>query len=343
MKLKKIIGLFFLVAIGVGAFYIYREFFGSAVKLKGKNYTFIYIENGDSFEDVISHINSENCIEDVKTFTWLAKKMDLDKNIHPGKYRIINGMNMRKIINLIKYDKQEKVKLTYNSQIHSPEEFVAYTAEKLEMNEVEIEDYLADDKKLQENFKLDPDNCFALISPNVYEVSWAIKTDDLFKVLKERYDHIWNAARISKAKKIGYSIPQVITLASIVQSESGIESEQERIAGVYINRINKGMLLQADPTLKFANKDYNAARVYDKDKETNSPYNTYKYKGLPPGPICLVGVEAIDATLNYTKHNFIFFCAKPELNGFSDFSSTYEQHQKFAVKYQKEMDKRGVK
>jgi len=143
-------------------------------------------------------------------------------------------------------------------------------------------------------------------------------------------------------KKTGFSVPNIITLASITQSESGIESEQEKIAGVYINRINKDMCLQADPTLKFANKNFEVQRVLDADKDINSPYNTYKYKGLPPGPICLVSVRSIDAVLNYAKHNYIFFCAKPELNGFSDFSSTYEQHKKFANAYQKAMDKRGI-
>jgi len=340
---SKIFVFILCIIIFASGYYAYQKFFGPAVSLKNKNYTFIFIESDDSFEDVMSDINSENIIEDVKTFSWLAKEMDLDKNIHPGKYRIINGMNMRQIINLIKYGKEEKIKLTYNSQIHNLDEFVIYTAEKLEMSESEIEDYLSDEKKLEKNFNLDPDNCFALVSPGIYEVSWAIKTDELFDILKKKYNAIWNDKRIAKARKTGYSIPEIITLASIVQSESAIESEQEKIAGVYFNRLNKGMPLQADPTLIFANKDFKAVRVYDKDKETNSPYNTYKYKGLPPGPICLVGVQAIDATLNYMKHNFIFFCAKCELNGYSDFSSTYDQHKKFADKYQREMDKRGVK
>jgi UPF0755 protein len=330
-----------LILLSIGGYLAYQKIFGGAVKLN-KNYTFVYIETGDKLDDIIDHINSENIIDDVKTFGWLARKMDLESNIHPGKYRITNGMTMRQIINLIKYNKQEKVKLTYNSQIHNLEEFVTYTAEKLEMNENEIEEYLSDEKKLEEHFGLDPDNAFALIRPGVYEVSWAIRTEELFNLLKDTYENFWSS-RKGKAKKTGFSIPEIITLASIVQSESGIRSEQEKIAGVYINRLNKGMLLQADPTLKFANKNFDAQRVWDADKETNSPYNTYKFKGLPPGPICLVGAQAIDATLNYAKHNYIFFCAKCELNGYSDYSSTYEQHKKFAEKYQKAMDKRGIK
>ncbi len=339
---KWLVTLLFVAIVVGGGYYIYTKYFAGAIHLKNKNYTFIYIESNDTFEDVIADINAENIIKDVKAFEWLAKKMSLNKNIHPGKYRITDGMTMRQIINLIKYNKQEKVKLTYNSQIHNIDEFVTYTADKLELTENELEEFIADDKSLELLFNLDPDNCFAMITPNTYEVSWATSVNDLVTQLKKNYNLVWNATRISQAKKLGYSIGEVATLASIVQSESGIASEQQKIAGVYINRLNKNMLLQADPTLKFANKNFDAKRVLDEDKEINSPYNTYKYKGLPPGPICLVFAQSIDAVLNYTKHKFIFFCAKPSLNGYSDFSETYAQHEKFAKAYQKEMNKRGI-
>ncbi len=335
------VSLIVLAIIGGIGYYVYHKFF-AAIHLKNKNYTYIFIEHDDSFEDVVKDINSENIIESVESFEWLAKKMELDKNIHPGKYRIINGMTTRQIINLIKYNKQEKIKLTYNSQVHNLEEFKEYTDEKLELGSWELENFLSDEKKLNEYFKLDPDNAFGLLVPAVYEVSWAITAEDLFKLLREKYTKVWNTNRIAQTKRLGFTVPEIITIASIVQCESSIESEQEKIAGVYINRLKKGMPLQADPTLKFANKNYDAQRVYDCDKEVNSPYNTYRFKGLPPGPICLVNQQAIDATLNYSKHNFIFFCAKPALNGFSDFSSTYEQHKKYASAYQKAMDKIGI-
>ncbi len=339
----KIISLIIVLALAAVAYFIYQKYIAGAIHLKDKNYTYVYIETNDSFEDVISDINSENIIDDLEAFEFLAKKMELDKNIHPGKYRITNGMTKRQIINLIKYNKQEKVKLTFNSQIHNLDEFIAYTDDKLELTDEDLENYLADETKLFDDFKLDPDNAFAMVVPGVYEVSWAISINEFTDVLKQKYNGIWNDKRVALAKKIGFSVPEVITLASIAQSESAIESEQEKIAGVYINRIHKDMLLQADPTLKFANKNFDAQRVLDADKEINSPYNTYKHKGLPPGPICLVSVSAIDAVLNYTKHKYIFFCAKPSLNGYSDFSSTYDEHCKYAAAYQRAMDKKGIK
>lgn len=338
----KIISLILILALAAGGYFIYQKYIAGAIHLKDKNYTYVYIESNDTFEDVINDINSENIIDDLEAFEFLAKKMDLDKNIHPGKYRITNGMTKRQIINLIKYNKQEKVKLTFNSQIHNLEEFVVYVDDKLELNEDDLENYLSDEKKLYDDFKLDPDNAFALIRPGVYEIGWASNLDEFIAALKQTYNATWSEKRKALAKKINFTIPEIITLASIAQSESAIESEQEKIAGVYINRIRKDMLLQADPTLKFANKNFDVQRVLDTDKEINSPYNTYKNKGLPPGPICLVSIQSIDAVLNHIKHKYIFFCAKPELNGYSDFSCTYEEHLKYANAYQKAMNKRGI-
>lgn len=340
---KKIVWILVLMALLGAGYYIYKHYFAGSIHLKDKNYTFIYIEHDDTFEDVLSDINKEGIIENPESFKWLAQKMELDKNIHAGKYRITNGMTMRQIINLIKYNKQEKIKLSFNSQIHDLDEFMEYVSDKLELNEEDIESVFTDDGFLESEFGLDPDNAFAAIVPGVYEVSWAMSKEEFKDFLSGNYKKVWTDNRSALVKKLKYSRGQLITLASIVQGESNIASEQQKIAGVYLNRLKKDMLLQADPTLKYANKTYDAQRVLNADKDIDSPYNTYRYKGLPPSPIALVSVQAIDAVLNYTRHNYIFFCAKPSLNGYSDFSETYAQHEKYARAYQKEMDKRGIK
>lgn len=333
--------LLVLIILASAGAYVYNKLV-KGVRLKNKNYTYVFIKRDDTFEDVMRTLNTEITIENPAAFSWLAKEMKLTENIHPGKYRITNGMNIRQIINLLKYNKQEKVKLTYNSQIRNLEEFVEYTDDKLDLTAAELEDILSDEKKLYRWFKLDPDNCFALVVPGVYEVSWAIAPDDLFALLKEQYNKVWTSTRLNQAKRLGFEAVEIMIMASIVQSESAIQSEQQRIAGVYFNRLKKGMRLEADPTLKFANRSFNDRRVYNVDKQTDSPYNTYRYKGLPPGPICLVGKQALDATLNYARHNYFFFCAKPQLNGYSNFSTTYEEHKKYAAAYQNAMNKKGV-
>jgi UPF0755 protein len=251
-------------------------------------------------------------------------------------------MGMRHIVNLLKYNRQEKVKLNFNSQIRTLDDFSRYCAEKLELEEHELDDQLHDGEWLHREFGLDPEAALSIVQPTTFEMSWAVTADEFFAAIIKAYRKRWTPARLAGAKKLGYSPAQVTILASIVQSESGISSEQKKIAGVYLNRLNKSMPLQADPTLKFANKAYDAQRVIDADKAIDSPYNTYKYKGLPPGPICLVTNQAIDATLNYERHPFIYFCAKPELNGFSNYAVSYTQHQVHAAAYRKALDRIGI-
>lgn len=340
---KKYLNVFIGLALLLAAGWLgYKKIMGERVKLKDKSYVYVYLQPNDDFEDLLNELEETGVIEKHEGFQWLAEKMDLPNHLHPGRFRITNGMTMRQIVNLLKYNKQEKVKLSLNSQIHTLTEFVDYVDDKLALEANDVEALLADEQFLYKTFGLDPDNCFAAIVPGVYEVSWAISAEDLFSELSKRFNSVWNARRTAQAVKIGFSKSEITTIASIVQSESAIESEQEKIAGVYINRLKKNMPLQADPTLKFANGNFEVSRVLDVDKAINSPYNTYRYKGLPPGPICLVGTQAIDATLNYGKHNYLYFCAKPQLNGYSDFSASYEQHQKYSAAYHKALDKIGI-
>lgn len=342
-KTGVIISLIILAAIAIGVYWAYQNFFKSKIKLD-KDYEFVYIQTAYDLNDILFELKEKNILNETEKFEWLAKQMDLELNIHPGKYRIINGMSNRQVINLLKYNKQEKIKLSFNSQIKDLNDFIKYVDEKLEIEKDELENYYSNNELLNRDFNLTTQNAFASVIPSVYEVSWAISLPDLIELMKEKQSAFWNQERRKAAKEnTGLSIPEVITLASIVQNESHIPDEQQKIAGVYLNRLNKGMLLQADPTLVFANKKWGAQRVYDKDKEIDSPYNTYKYKGLPPGPISLVSTQAILSVINHSKHKYLFFCAKPDLNGYSNFSETYSQHQKYALDYQKSMNKKGVK
>ena len=325
-----------------GVFWYFKDRIFPKVKLRDRNYVFIYVEPKDLLEDISSALYEEELIKDQNTFEWLAERMKLPDNIHPGRYRVTNGMNVRQIINLIKYGKEEKVRLSLNSQIRDLDEFVAYVDEKLAMPENEIRSILEDERKLQELFGLTPETALALVVPGIMDVSWASSADDFFKQMSVRYKKVYNQSRIAQAKQMGFDLHEVQVLASIVQSESAIASEQKKIAGVYINRLKRNMPLQADPTLKYACRNFDLQRILDKDKEIDSPYNTYRNKGLPPGPICLVSVQALDATLNYTRHRYLYFCAKPDLRGYSDFSVTYDEHRRRAVEYRRALDRRGI-
>lgn len=341
--LRKIVLLIILAVLIFAGYWVYQNIFKSNVHLDGKKFTHIYIKSDATFDDVLDELYSHNIIDDQQSFEWMAKEMDLPEHINPGKYRIDAKMSNRSIVKMIINGKQEKVKLFFNSQIRTKEQFIDYVSEKLEIEKSELDDYCSNDALLEEQYGLNGENFMALVIPGTYEVNWTTHINELFDLLDKSYDSVWTKAKKEKAKAIGYSVPELVTIASIVQSESGIKSEQQKIAGVYINRLKQGMRLQADPTIVFANGNFDVQRVLSADKEINSPYNTYKYNGLPPGPICLVYPSTIDAVLNYSKHNYTYFCAKPDFSGFSCFTNDYSVHQKNAKAYQDALNKKGIK
>jgi UPF0755 protein len=340
---KKIIYLLILVALAGGGFWVYENIFKSNVHLNGKKFTYIYIKSNATMDDVLEELYAQNIISDHLSFEWLAKSMNLQSHINPGKYRIDAKMSNRSIIKSIINAKQEKVKLFFNSQIRTKEQFIDYVAEKLEIEKRELEEYCSNDNILAEQYGLNSENFMALIVPETYELNWTTHIDDFFALIKKSYNEVWTNENTTKAKSLGYAVPEIITLASIVQSESHIKSEQQKIAGVYINRLKQDIKLQADPTIVFANANFDVQRVLSVDKEIDSPYNTYRYKGLPPGPICLVKPSVIDAVLNYTKHNYTYFCANSDFSGYSCFTDDYRVHQKNAKAYQEALNKKGIK
>ncbi len=340
---KKIIILLVLGAIAFAGYWAYENIFKSNVHLNGKKFTYIYIKSNATFEDVLDELYSENIIDDHESFEWMAKSMHLQDHINAGKYRIDAKMSNRSIVKMIMNGKQEKVKLFFNSQIRTKEQFIDYVSEKLEIEKSELEDYCSNEDILADQYGLNSENFMALIVPETYEVNWTTHINDLFSFLEKSYDNVWTKAKKEKAKALGYSVPELVTIASIVQSESGIKTEQQKIAGVYINRLKQDMRLQADPTVVFANGNFDVQRVLSADKEIDSPYNTYRYKGLPPGPICLVNPSTIDAVLNFTKHNYTYFCAKADFSGYSNFTNDYKVHMKNAAAYQEALNKKGIK
>ena len=332
-----------LAALAFGGYWAYENIFKNNVHLNGKKFTYIYIKTNATFEDVLDELYSQNIIDDHKSFEWMAKEMDLPEHINSGKYRIDAKMSNRSIVKMIINGKQEKVKLSFNSQIRTKEQFIDYVSDKLEIENGELEDYCSNDDILNEQYGLNSDNFMVLIVPETYEVNWTTHINELFELIEKSYNEVWTKAKKDKAKAIGYTVPEVVTIASIVQSESGIKTEQQKIAGVYINRLKQDMKLQADPTVVFANGNFDVQRVLSADKDIDSPYNTYRYKGLPPGPICLVNTSTIDAVLNYSKHNYTYFCAKADFSGYSNFTNDYKVHMKNATAYQAALNQKGIK
>ncbi|MHB8261717.1 MAG: endolytic transglycosylase MltG [Bacteroidia bacterium] len=342
MKFKTISFILTLGVLLFAGYSAYVAFLKPNIYLDGKKYKFIYVPTKFTYDELINMLEDENILQDKKTFEWLAKVYDLKNTFKPGRYRVTAGMTNRQLINSIKNGKQEKVKITFNSSDHTNEDLIKKIADKLEITEEELETFFVTETPIRQKYNFTNENLRCLFIPETYELNWNTSLPEFMKLVEANYTAFWTNARKQKAIRTNLSKTDVIILASIVQSESAIDEEQQLIAGVYINRINKNMLLQADPTLIYALGDFSIQRVRSKDKDIDSPYNTYRNKGLPPGPICLPYERAIDAVLNYNKHNFLYFCAKPNLSGHSNYSVTYDEHKKFADAYQNEMDKRGI-
>jgi len=325
--------------LAVAVYWAYSTFFKQVKSINGTYY--LYVKPNQNFDDIVKVLMEDKIIEDAYTFDIVAKGIGIPEKVKPGKYRITSQMNLKNILAMLRSGRDEKVRLSLNQQIENLDFFIEYTADKLSLSEEDLEEALINGEVLNQ-VGLTPESAFAVLVPGTLDVNWAIEADSLVKILVKRYDKVWTSARKKLAQQINLSPLKCIILASIVQSESHIQSEQEKIAGVYLNRLKRNMPLQADPTLRFANQINDVQRFLNTDKKVDSPYNTYKYKGLPPGPICLVYPQALEATLNYKRHRFMYFCARPQLNGYSDFSESYSQHQKFAETYQKSLDKRGI-
>lgn len=341
--LRKFILVSFLISCLAGVLLclqFYKNIFNPNIVLSDKNNKFIYIKSDDSFNDVINKLSEINLIN-INSFKWVAEKKKYIQNIKSGKYLINNEMSNNDLINLLRSGNQTPVKLTFNNT-RTINDFVSKITSSLEIDSLSLLNAIYD-KNFLENNNLTYDNVACIFIPNTYEFYWDVSCEAFLNRMLKEYDKFWNSERVKKSKSIKLTFIEVSTLASIVQMEQNIKyDERPMIAGLYLNRLKKNMKLESDPTLIFALKDFTLKRVLNKDKKVISPFNTYKYKGLPPGPICLPSGNSIDAVLNFEKHNYIFMCAKEDLSGYHNFATTYKKHLKNARRYQKMLSKKKI-
>jgi UPF0755 protein len=321
-------------------FKVYKALFFPSVDVGNNGDKYLYIRTGSTYEDVIAELTDQKLLSDVKGFEWLAKKKNYSSNIHPGRYRIRKNMSNNELLNMLRSATQEPLMLTFNN-IRTVEELAGVVGRHLEPDSVEFLKAFRDTKILADlNFT--KETFPAMFIPNTYEFYWTTSVRRFIDRMSAEYVAFWSAGRFAKAEQIGYSPLEVSTLASIVDQETIFDNENPRIAGVFINRIKAKIPLQSDPTIIFANYDFTIRRVLNKHKTVDSPYNTYTHRGLPPGPISIPSVNAIDAVLNYEKHDYLYFCAKDDFSGYHNFARTLAQHNENAQLYQKAMNKRKI-
>ena len=319
---------------------LYRTLFLPSVEVESKTAIYFYVPTGSGIEDVMAEIRRQKLLSDEKGFEWLAKKKNYAANVHPGRYRIEKNMTNNQLLNMLRAGNQEPIMVTFNN-IRSLEELAGAIGRQLEPDSAEFIKSFRDQQLLTHlNFTIE--TFPSMFIPDSYEFYWNTSPGKFLDRMKAEYVAFWSKGRYTKAELIGLSPVEVSTLASIIDMESIHNDENKRIAGVFMNRMRLKIPLQSDPTVIYANQDFSARRVLNKHKTVDSPYNTYLHNGLPPGPICIPSVSAIDAVLNYEKHEYLYFCAKDDFSGYHNFSSNLARHNENARLYQRALNKKKI-
>jgi UPF0755 protein len=303
--------------------------------------TYLYIPTQATFSQVKDSLTTNKLIDDINSFERVATFKGYTQKIRSGRYRLTDKMNNNTLVSLLRSGKQTPVKLTFNNSVRKLDELAAKLSKSVEADSATLYALMTDEDYLK-TLGFDPYTIPAMFVPNTYEVYWNTPAKQLMERMKKEYDTFWNDERRAKAQNIGLTPIQTATLASIVQAETNMADDRPKVAGVYMNRLRINMALQADPTLVWANNNFETRRVLNTHKTVESPYNTYLNTGLPPGPIGFPSAAYIESVLNYERHDYLYFVAKADFSGYSNFSTTYEQHMRYAAEYQRELSKRGI-
>jgi UPF0755 protein len=302
--------------------------------------TIIYIPTGSTYTGVKDSIRAHFVVKNWKMLELISEKKNYPRLIKPGKYQFDKSLSYPSFINLLRAGRQTPVKVTF-SNIRTLNQLAGKIGSQIEADSSQILSFFND----RENYKKEGfsrENVISVFIPNTYELLWNTSPGGLFTRMLKEYNKFWNDERLAKAREQNLSRSEVAILASIIDDEVVKADEKPRIAGVYLNRIKRGIPLQACPTIKFALNDFTITRVLYKYLQVDSPYNTYKHNGFPPGPIGCPTIEGIDAVLNAEKHDFLFFAARADFSGYHNFSRTLSEHNRYAALYQKELDKRKI-
>lgn len=331
-----------LVLAGIGYYYFFTSFTGQ------KETAYVYIDDDDNFDSLTARIEPIAEQHAYHAFCTLARHSSMIQKLHTGRYAIEPSDGALKVFRHIKNGMQTPLSLTVPS-VRTMQDLAGVLGRRLMADSTEIVRALTDEATCR---KLGYDTLTvpALFVPNTYDVYWNVSVDKFLQDMKGEHDRFWNDDRQQKARALRLTPEEVATLASIVDEETANNGEKPMIAGMYYNRLMlrdgeypEGMPLQADPTIKFAWKQFALKRIYNNLLHINSPYNTYRFPGLPPGPIRVASVAGIDAVLNMVHHNYLYMCAKEDFSGTHNFATTYAEHMANARRYAAALNERGIK
>ncbi|MDH6342313.1 UPF0755 protein [Parabacteroides sp. PFB2-12] len=328
----------FLVAAIIG-WWLYRMAVGPNFTPSDKVY--IYVDERKDFDDLCSQLTDSAACSNPGSFRWLANRLHYPEAMRTGRYAVEPEMSNLDLLNRLRRGQQTATRITFNN-IRFLEDLTRRLDEQLMLSSEDLLNRLADPAYCDSlGFDLETIRC--LFIPNTYEVYWNISPDALLTRMKREYDAFWTDERRKKAESIGLTPTEVAILASIVEEETAVADEFPVVAGLYINRLHRGMLLQADPTVKYAVGDFMLQRILYVHLEVDSPYNTYIYPGLPPGPLRIPSIQGLNAVLNYAKHNYLYMVAKEDFSGRHNFASTLREHNNNANRYRQELNRRNIR
>ncbi|TBW26736.1 endolytic transglycosylase MltG [Gramella sp. KN1008] len=345
MYIRKIliaIAILGVIALGIFSYYVYNSIFSSNTAFDSKQET-LYIPTGANFQTVMDSLSP--LLKDTESFRLVAEKKGYVGKVRPGRYILKKGMNNNELVNELRIG-NKPVKVIFNNQ-ERLEDLAGRISDQIEADSTELLNSFKEFSFLKEN-EFTERNALGMYIPNQYELYWNTSADEFRERMKKEYDRFWTEERLQKAEEIGLTPYEVTTLASIVQKETAKVEERSRVAGVYMNRYKNGWKLDADPTVIYAikektgNFDTVIKRVLYKDLELDSPYNTYKYRQLPPGPIFMPDISSIEAVLNYEDHDFYYFVADVENFGYHKFAKTLAQHNRNKQEYIRWINKQGI-
>ena len=333
MTTKKILS-FLILIVFIIAVYLAWNIFGPTIKNVDKK--FLYIPTNSTYTQLKDSLKKNDFITNWFIFEKVAKYADYPQNVKPGKYKIKSGMSVYSLVKVLRGGKQEPVNLVI-TKLRTKEDLAKRISRSFEVDSLQVIRFLNNPDSLSK-FGVDTLTVMTDVIPNTYTFLWTTPINDIFTKLDAENKKFWNEERLAKAAHLQLTPKQVYIMASIVEEETNKQEDKGKIASVYINRMHKGMRLAADPTVKYAMRDFGLKRIYHKHLAFSSPYNTYLNAGLPPGPICTPSIKTIDAVLDAPETDYLFFVARADFSGFSDFASSYQQHLVYAKAYQQALD-----
>lgn len=335
-KILRIAGILLLLLAGFLAFKVFGPNTGAFTQGD-----YVYIRTGSTYGQVKGLLKEEGFVRDITSFDLLARRAGYPNHVRAGKYHIRKGMSNFNIVRLLRSGRQTPVKLVIK-KLRTRADFIGLVSSQLEAEPAVLEHIMTDSVFLDQ-YGLDSNTSMCAIMPDTYEFYWNTDAEKVFRKIARKYTAFWDDNRKQNARRINLSPQEVITLASIVEEESNKHDEKPKIASVYLNRIRRGMRLQADPTARFAYGDFMIKRITSVQTGFLSPYNTYQVNGLPPGPICTPSEKSIDAVLKAENTDYLYFCAREDFSGYHSFAATLKEHNENAKRYHRALNARGIK